>query len=58
MKLEFEKLVRELKNENQDRSDVMNSPNISEYSHTAKIHTYNNTLNIIKRIESIIGEVK
>jgi len=52
---ELKDLVRKLKNENEERSNEMNAGNLSDYGHTAKVHTYNNTLDIIKRIESIIG---
>lgn len=31
--------------------------NLSDYNHTVKVHTYNNTLEIIKQIENIIGVV-
>jgi hypothetical protein len=47
-------LIAELKAENEQRNKELNSPNISDYSHTAKVHMYNNTLNIIKRLEKII----
>lgn len=48
-------LINELKAENEERSKAMNSPNISDYSHTVKVHTYNNTLDIIKRLEKAIS---
>lgn len=54
MKLEMQNLVQKLKNENEERSKKMNSGKLSEYSHTVAVHTYNNTLEIIKQIESII----
>lgn len=54
---EFKKLVRELKKENEEHSTAMNIGTLSDYNHTVKVHTYNNTLDIIKRIESIIGSV-
>lgn len=54
---ELKDLARKLKKENEDRSIAMNSCNISDYGHTVKVHTYNNTLEIIKQIESIIGVV-
>lgn len=31
--------------------------NLFDYNHTVKVHTYNNTLEIIKQIENIIGVV-
>lgn len=57
MKIEMQNLVRKLKNENEERSKKLNSGNISQYSHTVYVHEYNNTLEIIKQIESIIGVV-
>lgn len=54
---ELKDLVRKLKKENEERSSMMNSGNLSDYTHIVKVHTYNNILNIIKQIESIIGGV-
>ena len=54
---ELKDLVRKLKKENQERSEAMNRANLSDYNHTVKVHTYNNTLEIIKQIETIIGAV-
>lgn len=54
---ELQQLVRDLKKENADRSDELNDPKISSYGHTAKVHMYNNTLDVIKRLEKIIGKV-
>lgn len=54
---ELKDLVRKLKKENQERSESMNRGNLSDYNHTVKVHTYNNTLEIIKQIETIIGAV-
>ena len=54
---ELKDLVRKLKKENQERSEAMNRGNLSDYNHTVKVHTYNNTLEIIKQIETIIGAV-
>jgi hypothetical protein len=48
-------LIAELKAENEERNKALNSPNISDYSHTVKVHTYNNTLDIIKRLEKIVN---
>lgn len=57
MKIEMQNLVRKLKKENEERSNKINSGKLSEYNHTVAVHTYNNTLEIIKQIESIIGVV-
>jgi hypothetical protein len=54
---ELKDLVRKLKKENQERSEAMNRGNLSDYNHTVKVYTYNNTLEIIKQIETIIGAV-
>lgn len=40
--------------ENSIRSERMNSGNTSEYEHSALVHTYNNTLDIIKRMEKLV----
>lgn len=54
-KREIQALITELKSENRDRSIAMNDENCSQYSHSALAHTYNNTLDIIKRLEKILG---
>lgn len=54
---EIQDLIRELKRENQERSEKLNSGGLSEYSHSAYVHCYNNTLDIIKRLEKIVGTV-
>lgn len=54
---DLKELIRKLKKENEERSIAINKGNLSEYNHTVKVHTYNNTLDIIKQIESIIGVV-
>ena len=54
---ELKDLVRKLKKENEERSNATNRGNLSDYNHTVKVHTYNNTLDIIKQIEAIIGVV-
>lgn len=55
---ELKDLVRKLKKENEERSAAMYRVNLSDYNHTVKVHTYNNTLEIIKQIEAIIGVVQ
>lgn len=54
---EIKQLVRELKKENEQRSIELQGKNLSEYSRICKTYYYNNTLDIIKRMEAIIGEV-
>ena len=58
MKTKLTNLIYELKAENEERSKAMQSPNISDYNHTVKVHTYNLTLDFIKRIEAIINSEK
>lgn len=55
MEKELKKLVIELKEENQELAIAMNSGCLSDYAHTVMVVNYNNTLNIIKRIEAIIN---
>lgn len=57
IEIKLKNLVRKLKEENQERSKAINSGKLSDYNHTVKVHTYNNTLDIIKQIENIIGTV-
>lgn len=47
-------LIIKLKSENNDRANVMNSSECSDYAHTVLFHKYNNTLDIIKQLEGII----
>ena len=54
MKNQIYNLIIKLKEENQQRSDLLNSGTLSNYNHTAKVHIYNNTLDIIKQLEDII----
>jgi len=56
MEQEIKTLIAKLKSENEIRSQDMNSLNISDYNHTVKVHCYNNTLEIIKQLETIITE--
>lgn len=57
MEEKLKDLVRKLKRENDERSRLINSGTLSDYNHTVKVHIYNNTVEIIKQIESIIGVV-
>jgi hypothetical protein len=54
MKDKLRALLVKLENENKDRSIALNDENCSEYAHTALVHKYNNTLNIIKRLKEIL----
>lgn len=53
---DLKELIKELKKENEDRTKRLNDPDLTEYGHTVFIHQYNNTLDIIKRIEAIINK--
>lgn len=54
MKKEIQDLINQLMIDNQKRSEDMRNPNISEYGHTVKVHEYNTTLDIIKKLETIL----
>lgn len=54
IKQEIKLLINILMAENSVRSERMNSGKTSEYEHSALVHTYNNTLDIIKRMEKLI----
>lgn len=54
---EIEALILELKGENKVRSIAMNDENCSEYAHTVLVHSYNLTLEFIKRLENTIAGV-
>jgi len=53
MKEEIQKYIKELKALNEERTKRMNE-GVSEYAHTVLVHTYNQTIDHIKRLESII----
>jgi hypothetical protein len=54
MEQKIKNLITELKEKNQERSENMNRGTLSDYNHTATVHTYNNTLDIIKKLEEIL----
>lgn len=56
MKNELKLLVIKLKEENQARTVFLNTNMLSDYSRIAYTHVYNNTLKIIKQLESIINK--
>jgi hypothetical protein len=47
-------LITQLKEENSNRSKEMATGECSQYRHTALVHTYNNTLDIIKKLENLL----
>jgi hypothetical protein len=53
MENKIKALITELKSENQDRSNAMNSGECSEYAHTVLVHKYNLTIEFIKRLENL-----
>lgn len=53
MKNEILKLISELTSENSNRSQKMLS-GVDDYIHSKLVHEYNNTIDIIKRLEEII----
>jgi hypothetical protein len=48
-------LIIELKQENESRSIAKNSSNCSEYNYAVLTHKYNNTLEIVKRLETTLN---
>jgi len=54
MKEKIQALIKELMEQNQERDKRLNSKPLTEYGHTALIHEYSNTLDIIKKLELII----
>ena len=54
MEQKIKDLITELKSENSERTSNINSPNCSDYSHTALVHSYNATLAVITKLEAII----
>jgi hypothetical protein len=56
MKNEIKSLVDELMKENHDRSVKMNDSKTSQYTHSALVNEYNNTLDIVKRLEKILSK--
>lgn len=54
MENEIKALISELKNENKDRIIAMNDEMCTEYGYTVLVHKYNNTLDVVKKLESLI----
>ena len=54
LELELRKLLQDLESTNNERSKKINSGILSDYTHTAQVHIYNNTLDIIKKLESLL----
>ncbi|MCK9575722.1 MAG: hypothetical protein WC979_02275 [Candidatus Pacearchaeota archaeon] len=58
MKAEINALIATLKKENEEKCKRMNGGELSEYSHTVHVHTYNQNIDFIKRLESIVNSYK
>lgn len=56
MRSKIKALIIELKNENKNRSIAMKDDMCTEYGHTVLVHTYNNTLDILTRLELVLKE--
>jgi hypothetical protein len=54
MKEEIENLIRTLITENRNRTKMMNNPEVSQYTYTKKLIEFDNTVNIIKKLKTII----
>lgn len=50
---EIQKLISELKSENDERNKRLSIRPISDRAHTVLVHEYNLTLDFIKRLETI-----
>lgn len=55
---DIKKLVIQLKLENKEREAEMQSGNLTDKVYNNKFLVHTTTLNIIKKIENIIGEIK
>jgi len=54
MKKDIEQLVKDLKEENSRRTEMLNKRTILEERRKTLIYKYNNTIEIIKRLEEIL----
>jgi len=54
MEQKIKNLIAELKAENRKRTEKINDVTLSEYNHSFYVHTYNNTLDFIIRLEALI----
>ena len=55
MKKEIEDFIKKLKTENGNRTEAMQRPGTSEENYKFYVHTYNNSLDIIKRLDTIVS---
>ena len=53
MKTKIVNLITELKTDNNKLSEKINSGTLSEYGHTVAVHSYNLTLDFIKKLEKL-----
>lgn len=56
MKDEIKDFIKNLEGENKKRTEKLNDPNISQYSNTVNVHEYNLTLEIIKKLTTIVNK--
>lgn len=56
MRSKIKALIIELKNENKNRSIAMKDDMCTKYGHTVLVHEYNNTLDILTRLELVLKE--
>jgi len=54
MEQKIKNLIAELNAENSKRTEKINDATLSEYNHSFYVHTYNNTIDFIKRLEALL----
>jgi hypothetical protein len=54
MKQEIQKLIDDLKKENEDTNKILYTVGISANRHTVLVHLYNEKLRIIEKLEGIL----
>jgi len=54
MEAKIKLLISELESENRKRTDKMSTGTLSDYNNTVYVHTYNNTIDFIKRLKLIL----
>ena len=57
MQTQIKQLITKLSEENAQRAIKMNDKTTTEYGHTVLVHTYNNTLDIIKQLQEILNPI-
>lgn len=54
MEKKVKAFIIKLQDENRSRAIALNDKDCSEYSKTALVHKYNNTLDIVKQLENML----